>query len=259
MVSTDWQTVLARRSRKEAPSAGGWSAFTTTLATTDILDPVVSFFTGAACEKASIGWPCDEKIEKLRDDFARTTDPAKRKELAEALQVRLAEFPTYAPLGQFNMPVAMRCQRERQPRGAGDCLLERQEGTLKQFGRRRNDGGRPLAYMPPVINRRSHMADINGLKKGLIVTAFWEAKPGEVDALVGIIKKFLPQAQAEPGVLAFQIHQSLTEPTKFFFYEVFRDEAAFAEHSQAEHFKSLILEQAVPRLAKRERSQHKFV
>jgi peptide/nickel transport system substrate-binding protein len=108
MVSTDWQTVLARRSRREPPSAGGWSAFTTTLATTDILDPVVSFFTGAACDKASIGWPCDEKIEKLRDDFARTTDPGKRKELAEALQVRLSEFPTYAPLGQFNMPVAMR-------------------------------------------------------------------------------------------------------------------------------------------------------
>ncbi len=108
MISTDWQTVLARRSRKEAPSAGGWSAFVTTLATTDILDPVVSFFAGAACEKASIGWPCDAQIEKLRDDFARTTDPAKRKELAEALQVRLAEYPTYAPLGQYNMPVAMR-------------------------------------------------------------------------------------------------------------------------------------------------------
>jgi peptide/nickel transport system substrate-binding protein len=108
MQSMDWQTVLSRRSRKEAPTAGGWSAFITTLATTDILDPVVSFFTGAACEKASIGWPCDEKIEKLRDDYARTTDPAKRKELAEALQVRLAEFPTYAPLGQYNMPVAMR-------------------------------------------------------------------------------------------------------------------------------------------------------
>jgi len=103
------------------------------------------------------------------------------------------------------------------------------------------------------------MADINTLKRGLIVTAFWEAKPDEVEALKGIIGKFLPQAQAEPGVLAFQIHQSLTEPTKFFFYEVFKDEAAFAEHSNAPHFKSLILEQAVPRLAKRERSQHKFV
>ena len=103
------------------------------------------------------------------------------------------------------------------------------------------------------------MADINTLRKGLIVTAMWEAKPGEVDALVGLIKKFLPQAQAEPGVLAFQIHQSLEDPAKFFFYEVFKDEAAFAEHGQSSHFKSLILEQAVPRLAKRERTQHKFV
>ena len=103
------------------------------------------------------------------------------------------------------------------------------------------------------------MADINTLKKGLVVTALWEAKPGEVDALVGIIRRFLPQAQAEPGVLAFQIHQSLEDPTKFFFYEVFRDEAAFAEHGQASHFKTLILEQALPRLAKRERTQHKFV
>jgi quinol monooxygenase YgiN len=103
------------------------------------------------------------------------------------------------------------------------------------------------------------MADINTLEKGLVITAFWEARPDEVDALVGIIRKFLPQAQAEPGVLAFQIHQSLEDPTKFFFYEVFKDEAAFAEHSQAPHFKTLILEQAVPRLAKRERAQHKFV
>ena len=103
------------------------------------------------------------------------------------------------------------------------------------------------------------MSDLHAIRDGLVVTAFWEAKPDEVEALVGIIRKFLPQAQAEPGVLAFQIHQSLSDPTKFFFYEVFRDEAAFAEHSNAEHFKSLILEQAVPRLAKRERTQHKFV
>lgn len=103
------------------------------------------------------------------------------------------------------------------------------------------------------------MADIDTLKQGLIVTAFWEAKPGEVDTLVGLIRKFLPHAQAEPGVLAFQIHQSLENPARFFFYEVFRDEAAFAEHGQSAHFKTLILEQAVPRLAKRERTQHKFV
>jgi quinol monooxygenase YgiN len=103
------------------------------------------------------------------------------------------------------------------------------------------------------------MVGLNEINSGLVVTAFWEAKPEEVDTLKGIIRKFLPQAQREPGVKAFQIHQSLTEPTKFFFYEVFKDEAAFAEHQQSEHFKTLIVGEAVPKLAKRERTQHRFV
>ena len=103
------------------------------------------------------------------------------------------------------------------------------------------------------------MADLHTLKDGLVVTAFWEAKPSEVGQVVEILREFLPQAQREPGVKAFQIHQSLTEPQKFFFYEVFKDEAAFADHQQTDHFKTLIVGQAVPKLAKRERTQHKFV
>jgi len=103
------------------------------------------------------------------------------------------------------------------------------------------------------------MVDVNALRNGLVVTAFWEAKSAEVDSLVEIIRRFLPQAQQEAGVQAFQIHQSLTEPEKFFFYEVFDDEAAFAAHQQTEHFKTLIAGQALPKLAKRERAQHKFV
>jgi quinol monooxygenase YgiN len=102
------------------------------------------------------------------------------------------------------------------------------------------------------------MADIHALQGGLVVTAFWQAKPGEVDALVDIIHKFQPQAQREPGVHVFRIHQSLSEPENFFFYEVFKDEAAFQAHQQTEHFKTLIAGQAIPKLAKRERVQHKF-
>jgi quinol monooxygenase YgiN len=103
------------------------------------------------------------------------------------------------------------------------------------------------------------MADLHSMTSGLVVTAFWEAKPSEVETVAGIVREFLPQAQREPGVQAFQIHQSLTEPSKFFFYEVFKDEAAFAEHQQTDHFKTLILGEAVPRLARRERTQHRFV
>jgi quinol monooxygenase YgiN len=103
------------------------------------------------------------------------------------------------------------------------------------------------------------MADLHTLKDGLIVTAFWEAKEGETEAVLGIIRRYLPQAQKEPWVHAFQIHQSLSEPHKFFFYEVFKDEAGFASHQQTPHFKELIVGQALPKLSKRERTQHKFL
>ncbi|MBX9945481.1 MAG: antibiotic biosynthesis monooxygenase [Reyranella sp.] len=103
------------------------------------------------------------------------------------------------------------------------------------------------------------MTDLHALTDGLVVTAFWEAQPGQEGAIAGLLRRFLPQAQREAGVQAFQIHQSLTEPEKFFFYEVFNDEAAFAAHQQTEHFKTLILAQALPKLAKRERTQHRFV
>jgi quinol monooxygenase YgiN len=103
------------------------------------------------------------------------------------------------------------------------------------------------------------MVDLHSLKDGLIVTAFWEAKPGEADAIAAIVREYLPQAQREPWVLAFQIHRSIAEPGKFFFYEVFRDEAGFASHQETPHFKKLIVTQALPKLARRERTQHRFI
>jgi len=108
MQAMDWQTVLSRRARKEPLNAGGWSGFMTSWVSADLLDPIMSAFVGAACDKAAIGWPCDARLEELRDVFAKSTDLAKRKELAEAIQVRESEYPTLAQLGQFNIPVARR-------------------------------------------------------------------------------------------------------------------------------------------------------
>ncbi|SIO14935.1 Quinol monooxygenase YgiN [Bradyrhizobium erythrophlei] len=95
--------------------------------------------------------------------------------------------------------------------------------------------------------------------QNLVVTAFWEANPGEEGAIADLLKDFLPQAQQEPGVKQFQIHQNISKPREFFFYEVFAGEAAFADHQQTAHFKNIIAGQAVPRLAKRERSQFRFI
>jgi peptide/nickel transport system substrate-binding protein len=54
------------------------------------------------------GWPCDAKIQELRDAFAKETDPAKQKALAEAVQVRVTEYPTHVHLGQWYSPMALR-------------------------------------------------------------------------------------------------------------------------------------------------------
>ena len=108
MQAMDWQTVLSRRARKEAPDKGGWHAFITTWVSADLLDPIMMSYIAATCEKANVGWPCDPQIEKLRDAFSRATTEAERKELAIAIQVRASEYPMYANLGQYIMPVAMR-------------------------------------------------------------------------------------------------------------------------------------------------------
>ena len=95
--------------------------------------------------------------------------------------------------------------------------------------------------------------------QGFVITAFWETNPGEEGAVADLLRRFLPDAQKEPGVKQFQIHQSAAKPREFFFYEVFANEAAFADHQQTEHFKSIIQGQALAKLAKRERSQFHFI
>jgi peptide/nickel transport system substrate-binding protein len=108
MQSMDWQTLVARRAKKDPPSAGGWHAFLTSWVAADILNPVMMGFLNASCEKAMFGWPCDKDIEGLRDQFARETNPAKQKLIAEAVQVRATQYPTHIPLGQWYGPGAYR-------------------------------------------------------------------------------------------------------------------------------------------------------
>jgi peptide/nickel transport system substrate-binding protein len=73
-----------------------------------VVDPVSTAFLNASCEKATFGWPCDAEIERMRDAFARESDPAKKKELATAVQVRAAEYVTHVNLGQYIQMSAFR-------------------------------------------------------------------------------------------------------------------------------------------------------
>ena len=99
----------------------------------------------------------------------------------------------------------------------------------------------------------------NSENQSLVVTAFWEVNSGEEAAIASLLKDFVSKAQQEPGVTEFKIHQNIAKPREFFFYEVFKGEAAFADHQQTQHFKEIIVGQAIPKLAKRERAQFRMV
>jgi peptide/nickel transport system substrate-binding protein len=104
----DWQTLVSRRAKKEAPDKGGWGTYFTSWGAVDVLDPVAAAFLNAGCDKATFGWPCDPELEKLRDAYSKETDAAKQKAIAEQVQLRVLEYPTHVPLGQFTTPTALR-------------------------------------------------------------------------------------------------------------------------------------------------------
>jgi quinol monooxygenase YgiN len=91
---------------------------------------------------------------------------------------------------------------------------------------------------------------------GLLAVAQWEAKEGQADAIAAILRRYLPQAQSDPGVKLFLVGRGKDNPAQFLFYELFVDDAAFATHQTREYFKTLIAGEALPLLAKRERTQY---
>jgi quinol monooxygenase YgiN len=87
------------------------------------------------------------------------------------------------------------------------------------------------------------------------LAATWEAKEGEGDAVADILRRMADAVKSEHGTLLFWPHRSPSNNRLFFLYELFADEAAFAAHQQTDAFKTLVVGEALPKLARRERVQ----
>ena len=77
MQSMDWQTLVARRTRKDPVAQGGWNVAITAASVVLLLDPVNNHYAEASGDRAQFGWPLDEEIERLRAAFVRESDPKK--------------------------------------------------------------------------------------------------------------------------------------------------------------------------------------
>ena len=84
------------------------NVFHTYSVSADALNPISNNYFVANGDKAWFGWPNDPEMEKLRDQYARETDPAKAKALAAAVQARALETAQFGWLGQWYGPGATR-------------------------------------------------------------------------------------------------------------------------------------------------------
>ena len=108
LITMDWGSLVARRSKKDLADQGGWNIFLTAWVGADIMNPLTSAPLGGQGEKGWAGWASDAQLEKLRDEYARADGDVEKKRLAEAVQVRAVEVGTHAILGEYKNPAAVR-------------------------------------------------------------------------------------------------------------------------------------------------------
>lgn len=108
MQSMDWQTLVARRAKKDPVSQGGWNIAMTAAAAVLLIDPVNNHYAEASGDRAQFGWPLDAEIEKLRTEFVAEGDAKKQLEIAKQVQKRILDGGVTVPLGQFLQPMARR-------------------------------------------------------------------------------------------------------------------------------------------------------
>jgi peptide/nickel transport system substrate-binding protein len=107
--TTDWQTVVSRRTSQKPLSEGGWNMFFTFSVAADVMNPIANFPIGGRGKNGGwFGWAEDAKIEQLKDQFVRASSLDEQKKLAADIQQEAYDQVIYVPLGQFLAPSAWR-------------------------------------------------------------------------------------------------------------------------------------------------------
>jgi peptide/nickel transport system substrate-binding protein len=108
LATSDWATVLRRRTSQEPLERGGWSVFLTTTPAIDLADPAVNVAIRGNGKAAYPGWPTSPRLEQLRDAWFDAPDDTTRKAICADIQRTVMEEVPYIPLGFYVPRMAMR-------------------------------------------------------------------------------------------------------------------------------------------------------
>ena len=75
----------------------------------------------------------------------------------------------------------------------------------------------------------------------ITLVATLKANPGKEDELKAALTTMVGNVKdkEKPGVVAYSLHQSDTDPTSFTFYEAYASEAALEAHGKTEHMAAM--------------------
>ena len=104
----DFGSLMARRINQSPPDKGGWNAVAQIWSTLNSSNPGNSIGLRANGKGAGFGWPTDETLEQLRQQWMDAPDQASQLAISEQIQRRALDVVPEVPLGQMVMPTAFR-------------------------------------------------------------------------------------------------------------------------------------------------------
>jgi quinol monooxygenase YgiN len=91
------------------------------------------------------------------------------------------------------------------------------------------------------------------------VLAYWTAREGEEDEVERVLRRLASASRREAGCISYSAHRSVDDPSRYVIYERYVDEQAFQRHTTSEHFRALVLEDGIARLASRTRESYSVI
>ena len=104
--TTDWGTVVQRRTSRAPVDKGGWNIFFSYLEGTNNFNPAGHLGLRANGDKAWFGWPASPRLEALRAQWFEAPDQAAQQAVCRALQAQFWQDVPYIPTGEYFRPGA---------------------------------------------------------------------------------------------------------------------------------------------------------
>jgi quinol monooxygenase YgiN len=93
----------------------------------------------------------------------------------------------------------------------------------------------------------------------VVLVAAWVGREGEEERIPALLAELRKHTLEEPGCLVYQPCRDRDDPRRFLIFEVYRDDDALQAHSESEHFRRLVLGEAVHLLVSRERTFYETI